>query len=61
MFSDADLLGTPIRLIISPNNLKENLVELTTRDKQINQKVNLPELIPTIKTLITSLNNQQQK
>ena len=29
MFSDADLLGVPLRVIVSPRNLKNGVVELT--------------------------------
>lgn len=39
MFSDADLIGVPYRMIISPRNLKENVVEIVTRDKSIQEKV----------------------
>ena len=33
MFSDADLLGVPIRVIVSPRNLKESCCEIAARDK----------------------------
>lgn len=33
MFSDADLLGVPVRVIVSPRNLKNNVCEITARDK----------------------------
>ncbi len=39
MFSDADLLGVPVRVTVSPRNLKENAVEITSRDKTISKKV----------------------
>ena len=39
MFADADLLGVPIRVVISPRNLKEGKVEITTRDKSLNDTV----------------------
>ena len=32
MFSDADLLGIPLRLVISPKTLAENEAEFRTRD-----------------------------
>lgn len=35
MFADADLLGVPVRVIVSPRNLKENKVEIVTRDKTV--------------------------
>lgn len=39
MFSDADLLGVPYRIIVSPRNLKENCCELISRDKKLQEKV----------------------
>ena len=33
MFSDADLLGVPLRVIVSPKTLARNAVEFTARDK----------------------------
>lgn len=35
MFSDADLLGVPLRLIVSPRTLERGAVELSTRDKSL--------------------------
>lgn len=39
MFSDADLLGCPIRLVVSPRNLKDGVVELSARDKSFSEKL----------------------
>lgn len=33
MFSDADLLGVPYRAVVSPRNLKQDAVEVASRDK----------------------------
>lgn len=41
MFSDADLLGIPLRIIVSPRNMKENRCEIVSRDKSISLKVPL--------------------
>lgn len=41
MFSDADLLGVPLRIIISPRNIKDNCCEIISRDKTISMKVAL--------------------
>lgn len=41
MFSDADLLGVPVRVIVSPRNMKEGVVEITTRNKSISEKAAL--------------------
>ena len=37
MFSDADLLGVPFRVIVSPRNMKQNIVEIVSRDKNFSQ------------------------
>jgi len=55
MFSDADLLGVPIRVIVSPRNLKDNCVEIVTRDKKISMKVAPEKAIEAIKDLINKL------
>ena len=55
MFSDADLLGIPVRVIVSPRNLQENCIELVTRDKAIQEKVSCEEIVPRIKQLIAEL------
>ena len=39
MFSDADLLGVPVRVVVSPRNLKESCVEVVTRDKSVKEMV----------------------
>ena len=41
MFSDADLLGIPLRVIVSPRNMKEGAVELAARDKSFRDKVSV--------------------
>jgi prolyl-tRNA synthetase len=61
MFSDADLLGVPVRLVVSPRNMKESVVELSTRDKSIQEKVAIDEVIPTIKELIQKLLDELEK
>lgn len=55
MFSDADLLGVPIRIIVSPRSLSENLVELSTRDKKVNRKVAKEAIISETCSLIEFL------
>lgn len=39
MFSDADLLGSPVRIVISPKTLDRGVVEIVTRDKTIKEDV----------------------
>lgn len=61
MFSDADLLGVPIRLVVSPRNMKESIVELSSRDKSIQDKIPLDQVIVTVKDLITTMMNMKTK
>ena len=37
MFSDADLLGVPVRVIVSPRNIKQGVVEIVARDKSFSE------------------------
>ncbi len=39
MFSDADLLGAPMRVVISPKTLSRNAFELSARDKSFREDV----------------------
>ena len=55
MFSDADLLGIPIRVIMSPRNLKEGCVEVVTRDKSLQRKIELSSAVSEIKILVEEL------
>ena len=55
MFSDADLLGVPVRVIVSPRNLKEGVVELTTRDKSYSEKIPMDNITEAIEALIKKL------
>ena len=48
MFADADLLGVPIRVVVSPRNLKENQIEISTRDKKVNLRVEVTEATNSI-------------
>lgn len=55
MFSDADLLGVPVRVVASPRNMKENCFEIATRDKRITVKVPVDEAVGAITDLIDKL------
>ena len=48
MFSDADLLGVPVRVIVSPRNLKQNCVEVAARDKSFSLRVGLDGAVDEI-------------
>ncbi|MGI6706514.1 MAG: proline--tRNA ligase [Clostridia bacterium] len=58
MFSDADLLGVPVRVIVSPRNMKEQCIEITTRDKKISMKVPLDQAIEKIVNLVNDLKRE---
>lgn len=58
MFSDADLLGVPIRLVVSPRNMKDAVVELSSRDKSVQDKVSLDAVVPTVKDLIAKMTKE---
>jgi len=55
MFADADLLGVPVRVIVSPRNLKEGVLEIATRDKTIQQKVKTEDALTEILSLVNRL------
>lgn len=52
MFSDADLLGIPYRIIVSPRNLSESCVELVSRDKTLQEKVPQEAVVDRISRLL---------
>ncbi len=51
MFADADLIGVPIRVVVSPRNLKENKLEISTRDKSVKESVDLADGIEFVTNL----------
>ncbi len=55
MFSDADLIGVPVCVIVSPRNLKQNVVELATRDKSIKTTVSAENVVDEIISLVNKL------
>lgn len=55
MFSDADLLGVPVRVIVSPRNLKESCCEIVTRDKCYSVKAPLGQAVSAIQEMIAKL------
>lgn len=58
MFSDADLLGVPVRVIVSPRNMEASCVELKTRDKRVSKNVPLTDVVTEVKTLIQTLTDE---
>lgn len=55
MFADADLLGVPIRVMVGPKHLKNNQIELVTRDKNTSKLVPVEEAVTAIQALIAEL------
>jgi len=53
-FNDADLLGIPLRVTISPRTLEKNSAEVKWRHKKESQLVPLTGITDTIKDLITN-------
>lgn len=51
MFADADLIGVPIRVIVSPRTVKEDKIEVTTRDKTVQEMVEISESLAFIMKL----------
>ncbi len=58
MFSDADLLGVPLRVVVSPRNLEEGVFELSSRDKSISEKLTPENAVARLKELIAQLINK---
>lgn len=58
MFADADLLGVPVRVVVSPRNLKERVVEISTRDKSIQEKVSMDSVLEEIDRIIKELTDK---
>lgn len=52
MFSDADLLGVPCRVIVSPRNLKQGVVEAVARDKSYSVSIPMDEAVTEIEKLL---------
>lgn len=48
MFSDADLLGVPLRAVISPRNMKQGVLEVVSRDKTLSLQVPLESALQTL-------------
>lgn len=48
MFSDADLLGVPFRVIVSPRNVKQNIVEIASRDKTFSATAPMDTAVETV-------------
>ncbi len=55
MFSDADLLGAPVRVVISPKTLSRNAFELSARDKSFREDIAIDGAAETVKAKVDEL------
>jgi prolyl-tRNA synthetase len=55
MFSDADLIGVPLRLVVSPKTLERNAVEFSHRDKSFSLDVKKEDVVSAVKVKIDEL------
>ena len=54
MFADADLLGVPIRVIVSPRNMKNGCCEVVSRDKSMSQTIQTDMIVATLTELLAA-------
>ena len=61
MFSDADLTGVPLRVVVSPKGLKNGTVEVAKRDKSMMEKVDKDQafdfILDTVKAMKAECEN----
>lgn len=55
MFSDADLLGVPLRAVVSPKTLDRNAIEFTARDKSFTVDLSIDDAAVNIKQKIEEM------
>ena len=55
MFADADLLGVPIRVVVSPRNLKNGCIGISTRDKSVKEMIALEDAFAYVTDLKAKL------
>lgn len=54
-FADADLLGVPVRIMISERNMKNNQIEICSRDKKMKSMIQLEDLEDEIQKVMVAL------
>ena len=54
MFSDADLIGVPFRVIVSLRNRKQNIIEIVSRDKSLSANVSMTSAAEEIMKLLSA-------
>ncbi|MBR7162876.1 MAG: proline--tRNA ligase, partial [Clostridia bacterium] len=58
MFSDADLIGVPYRVVVSPRNMKGGIVEIASRDKSLKTSAPLDTAVDEIVALVKNALSQ---
>jgi len=53
-FNDADLLGLPVRLVVSPRNLKQNVIEVKARSESDAITLAPEEVVAKVKELLAA-------
>ncbi len=51
-FNDADLIGLPVRLVVSPRNLRQSMVEMRGRTSEDAEMVPLGEAVSAVRALL---------
>lgn len=51
-FNDADLLGLPVRLVVSPRNLKQNVIEMKRRSEAEAMTLSPDEVVAKVKEML---------
>jgi prolyl-tRNA synthetase len=59
-FNDADLIGIPVRMLISKRSLSEGLVEVKHRSKKDSEMISLNDVLPRVKKMILELLDHRQ-
>ncbi|MBQ9746892.1 MAG: proline--tRNA ligase, partial [Clostridia bacterium] len=52
MFADADLLGVPVRVVVSPKTCDRNVVEVSFRDKSFKADIAIDTAVEEIAKLV---------
>ncbi len=55
MFSDADLLGVPLRIVVSPKTLERNAIEFAARDKSFKADLSPDNVVGEVKAKIAEM------
>ena len=55
MFSDADLLGVPLRIVVSPKTLERNAIEFASRNKSFKADLNPDHFVEEVKAKIAEM------